>query len=208
MYTASVQFNTVEGKYPEMLMAVDELNLSELNEHVQKHMITEANDWVSANLMLCLRLCSQLGACQILQEHCEFIIAEEPSLLFDSPDYTSLDEEVLIRVLKRADLNVDENIVWSKVLEWSLAQADLTNAPQDMDKWSKDEVVTFKKTIAPLLPLVRYVSISREFYCHNILPYRDAFPDDLKNASLHPLLVPDERRHPKLLPKRERVARA
>ncbi|RIB29724.1 hypothetical protein C2G38_2154498 [Gigaspora rosea] len=53
---------------------------------------------------------------QALQQFCNEIIIKCPDLVFDSDDFTNLQENALISLLEHNELQLDESVIWDKVL--------------------------------------------------------------------------------------------
>ncbi|RHZ67614.1 hypothetical protein Glove_300g106 [Diversispora epigaea] len=88
------------------------------------------------------------------------IIVKYPNLIFESEDFTSLQETALITILKRDDLKVDEIKIWDYVIKWGIAQNP--TLPTNLEEWSKENFEAMKITLQQCLPLIRYFHIHGE----------------------------------------------
>ncbi|CAB4482706.1 unnamed protein product [Rhizophagus irregularis] len=72
-------------------------------------------------------------------------------LKFISKDFTNLEEEILIGLLVRNDLDMEESVIWDHLLEWGIAQnPELTI---DVSKWKNEDFTLLKETLDNLIPL-------------------------------------------------------
>ena len=153
-----------------MLTASDELNLEELIAYAQDHLIKQKSDWLQQNLLEVLSTVAYLEPCKDLQDFCLGIICQDPCWLFNSDNFCALDESVLIPLLKRDDLLMEEIEIWEHLTEWGIAQnPELTI---DISKWKNEDFDLLKETLNNLIPFVRFfVMTSAEFY-NKVRPFK------------------------------------
>ncbi|CAG8547710.1 11583_t:CDS:2 [Ambispora gerdemannii] len=87
-----------------LLVAADELEIHELIHHAQDNLI------VKKSTKSCKDYAYHLSSriIQKIKRTCLKMISEEPHMIFKSEDYLSLEESVLVSLLKRDDLAMDE----------------------------------------------------------------------------------------------------
>ena len=83
------------------------------------------------------------------------IIVKYPNLIFESEDFTSLQETALVSVLKRDDLKLEEIKIWDCVIKWGIAQNP--TLPTNSEEWSNENFKALKITLQQCLPLIRYI---------------------------------------------------
>jgi len=92
--------------------------------------------------------------------------SQNPRLVFDSENFPTLDKGVLLPLLKRDDLQMEEIEIWKSVIKWGIAQhPGLFPAP---DSWSDRDFVAIKRTLEECIQLIRYFDISSSDFCDEV----------------------------------------
>src|SRR6266498_793429 len=107
-----------------LLVATEELDLQKLNAHIQTHMISKQTEFIQEDTIDALQTVIQHEKCTVLKDFCMDIICKEPTLLFDSSKFYSLDESILKLFLQQDDLAMEELEIWQYLLKWGLAQME------------------------------------------------------------------------------------
>src|ERR1700722_13229154 len=124
-----------------------------------------------------------------LQNYCWTIVCEDPEILFNAKDFTSVDKEMLLLLCKMEALNVKENRLWECILCWAKAQN--TELPEEITNWITNDFNILKKTIEDFMPYIRFYDIPSEDFCFNILPYSSILSNDLYQDLSKYHLVPN-----------------
>ncbi|CAG8629735.1 3144_t:CDS:1, partial [Ambispora gerdemannii] len=67
---------------------------------------------------------------------------EEPHMIFKSGDFLSLEKSVLVTLLKRDDLSMDEIEIWNSIIKyWNASNLDI----QPVLKWTPQNFEALKK---------------------------------------------------------------
>ncbi|RHZ48308.1 hypothetical protein Glove_553g8 [Diversispora epigaea] len=98
------------------------------------------------------------------------IITKHPNLIFESEDFTSLQEAALISILENDNLQLEEIKIWDYVVKWGIAQNP--TLPKNLEEWSKENFKTLKTTLQQCLPLIRYFHISEKDIWEKLKPFR------------------------------------
>ncbi|CAB5372136.1 unnamed protein product [Rhizophagus irregularis] len=152
MYAGEIAMDQLKGKdLLKLLVASDELLLNELHNAIQDYLLLRKSDWLQRNFSLVHKTVFQLELSKGLQEFCLETICEDPQTIFRSKDFTNLEEEILIGLLVRNDLDMEESVIWDHLLEWGIAQnPELTI---DVSKWKNEDFTLLKETLDNLIPL-------------------------------------------------------
>ncbi|CAG8598657.1 11890_t:CDS:2 [Ambispora leptoticha] len=118
-----------------------------------------------------------------LNEHCLNIISEEPHMIFEANDFLSLEESVLVSILKRDDLGMDEIEIWNSIIKWGTGNT-LSLSKEPVSKWTPENFAALEKTLHQCIPLIRYSDISSTDYFEKVMPYRKIIPKDMKTEIL------------------------
>ncbi|CAB4473171.1 unnamed protein product [Rhizophagus irregularis] len=105
----------------EILAAADQFLLYELLEYLQDYIIQNRTDWIKRNLVKILHSAVKQKSYQKLQNFCNKLITENARILFEAKDFNSVSENVLVSVLQRDDLGLQEVEIWNKVIQWGIA---------------------------------------------------------------------------------------
>ncbi|CAB5331583.1 unnamed protein product [Rhizophagus irregularis] len=114
IYTGTIALDAtnVENNFIELLIAADEMNLYELVEHLQQHIIDlnhSNNDWIKQNgIKLFITIFRHKGVFSKLEELCNKIMSQEPKLLIGSNEFWGLDDDALLSIIQRDNLNMKE----------------------------------------------------------------------------------------------------
>src|SRR6266511_3692318 len=92
----------------ELLEACDELNFNELVEDLQNHLLIDHKEWIKQNLIYFYKISSKHQTFHLLQGYSNELIDDNPELLLNSGDMISIEKSILITILKKDDLELDE----------------------------------------------------------------------------------------------------
>src|SRR2546423_7785686 len=164
MYTGVIDLDKKTGpNVLKILVIADELELTELINHAQDHLIKDKSSWLEENLVTVIHTVALHQEFSKLKEHTLQINEQKPHLVFEAKDFISLQESELILLLKRDDLSMDEIDVWNAVIKWGVGntlQLDKT----EVSKYTPEDFSMLGKTLQQCIPLIRYFDISAEDY--------------------------------------------
>src|SRR6266498_4982480 len=165
----------------DLLLASDELLLDELVTFVQKYLIEKQTEWLQENFVKVLHTLFQLENYKPLQDYCLESICEDPETFFNSPNFPSLEENILLELLKRVDLQIDEIELWNYLLKWGIAQTselkgkDTTN----LSSWNKKGFLALKDTLNQFIAHIRFFEITSKDFHNKIWPFKKVLPESL-----------------------------
>ncbi|RHZ43770.1 hypothetical protein Glove_856g47 [Diversispora epigaea] len=173
----------------DLLIASLELNLDELVEHLQTHLVTNNASWLKLNFAQVLQK-SYLKNFEIIQNFCNNIISKHPNIIFESENFNSLPEDVLISIIKLDDLQLEEEKIWDYVIQWGRAKNP--TFPTNLNEWTSDNFLTLKITLKNCFPHIRYFNISSEKVVEKFYPYQQLFEPKLWSDINIKLLAPNK----------------
>ena len=128
-----------------------------------------------------------------------------------SDEFTSIQENALITLLKRDDLQIEESEIWDKVIQWGKAKTP--DLPSDLKQWSEKNFLDLKTKLDQCIPLIRYFQMSGKDIVEKVKPYRQILGlnlwDDISTKIMHPdasissTVLPARKKVPVQLPVRE-----
>src|SRR6266480_16519 len=114
-----------------------------------------------------------------LQKFCTDLISEKPEKIFESHDYISIPEEMLVSFIQNDNLQMSEVQVWKHVLKWGLGQnPELSSDPTSL---SKDDFNTLKKTLQQCVSYIEFHNLTSKEFLDNIYPYKKVLPKELRD---------------------------
>ena len=178
----------------ELLEACDELDIDELIEDLQNYLIVEKKEWIKQNLVYTHKISSHHQSFSLLHNHC----SENPAFFLKSNDFTMIEKSVLMTILERDDLKLEEIDVWDYVIKWGIGQNE--ELKKDISEWKKEDFIKLKNIIKDFIPLIGFNQISSDDFSHKILPFKKVFDKEVYKEIL--LYYLNDTWQPKLLPQK------
>src|SRR5581483_12261107 len=104
-----------------VLTTANILGLQELIPYLQSFLIKNKANWMEQNFNLIYQTSFENDSFSELQKFCTELISKEPKNFFNSPDFTSISEKLLVSLIRVDNLQMQEIHVWEHVLKWGLA---------------------------------------------------------------------------------------
>src|SRR2546423_7635989 len=105
----------------ELMLTADILLLHEFFD-VLRSKLDEKKDkdkkWHDEDVVSILKTSYRIPSTQDLYLFCQDILVERPSILFESPTFLSIDEELLLQILKLDMICLPEITIFNKLIEW------------------------------------------------------------------------------------------
>ncbi|RHZ48347.1 hypothetical protein Glove_552g12 [Diversispora epigaea] len=159
------------------MVNANELELKELSRKLETYLIKSKASWLRTHFSLVYRSIFDSNEFKGLKKFYNDIIVKYPNLIFESEDFTSLQETALISILKRDDLQIEEIKIWDYLIKWGIAQNPTLSA--DSKEWSNENFETLKITLHQCLPLIRYFHIPSEVIWEKVKPYKKILEEEL-----------------------------
>ncbi|PKC73062.1 BTB-domain-containing protein [Rhizophagus irregularis] len=182
LYTAEIELSKHEITILlQILIAADELNLQKLIFHVEQYLLENQYDYIRKDPIKILKITFRHEVCSILRDYCFEVICEDPNLLFKSKEFLTLDKSLLLSLIKRDVINLEEIDLWNNLIKWSLSQINNNNNNKDekFSNWNEDNINNLRDLIQDFIPLIRWFQITSSEFRKYILPYKKIIPKDL-----------------------------
>ncbi|RHZ43777.1 hypothetical protein Glove_856g55 [Diversispora epigaea] len=186
-----------------LLIASLELDLDELVEHFQTHLVTNNASWLKLNFAQVLQT-SYHKNLEIIRSFCNNIISKHPNIIFESDNFNSLPENVLISIIELDDLQLEEDKIWDYVIQWGRAKNP--TFPTNLNEWTSDNFLTLKTTLKDCFPHIRYFNISSEKVVEKFYPYQQLFEPKLWSDINIKFLAPNKPISATILPPRKIIS--
>ncbi|RIB10117.1 hypothetical protein C2G38_2265583 [Gigaspora rosea] len=159
-----------------MLVAC-ELILEELAKYLETFLIESNAHWLRLHFVRIHQESFKNDKLLKLQDWCNDILVKYPNKIFESENFTSVQENSLVSLIKRDDLQMEEVKIWNYIIKWGIAQnPDLSSNPED---WSNENFLALKSTLKNCLPLIRYFQMSSDDIYGHIQPYKKILEKNL-----------------------------
>ncbi|GES83725.1 BTB/POZ protein [Rhizophagus clarus] len=160
-----------------ILVAANELNLQELIPHLQSFLIENKENWVEQNFNLIYQTSLENDSFLDLQMFCGELISKQPEKIFESPNFISISEKVLISLVHHDKIQMNEVQVWKYVLKWGIAQNP--GLSSDPSSYSNDDFNALKNTLQRCIPFMKFFNLTSREFLNNVFPYRKILPNKL-----------------------------
>ncbi|RHZ73607.1 hypothetical protein Glove_230g209 [Diversispora epigaea] len=172
-----------------LMIAANEFELEELSMKLENHLIQFEASWLKTNFSLVYHSIFINNKFINLKKFYDDIIVKNPSIIFESVEFTSLQESALVSILKRDDLQMKESKIWDYLIKWGISQN--STLPEKFEEWSAENFTTLKTTLQRCLPLIRYFHISNSDVMNKIKPYKKILDKQLWSDLKQHLILPD-----------------
>ncbi|GBC09455.1 hypothetical protein RclHR1_08880008 [Rhizophagus clarus] len=165
-----------------ILVAANELSLQELIPYLETFLIENKKSWIEQNFDLIYQTSFDSNSFLELQKYCTNLISKEPNKIFNSSNFSSIPEKLLITLIQNHHHQMNEIQVWEHVIKWGLAQNP--ELPSDPTNFSKDDFNTLKNTLQQCIPYIKFRNLTSKEFLKKVKPYRKALPKGLYNDLL------------------------
>jgi hypothetical protein len=182
MYTGVLELK--EKAIPDILnliLASDELLIEELVTFAQDYLIENQNEWLLNNFVEVLHMLIKLESCKPINNYCLDTICEAPETFFNSPEFLLLEKDILLELVKRNDLLIEEVKLWNYLIIWGIAQTSESKGKcnTDLDEWNKEDFLALTNTLEPFFLHIRFFDIPSKDFHRNIRPFKKVLPKAL-----------------------------
>src|SRR5204863_9618551 len=156
-----------------ILVAANELSLQELITYLESFLIENKANWIEQNFDLIYQTSFENNSFLELQKYCTDLISKEPNKIFNSPNFSSIPEKLLVSLIQNENAQIGEVQIWEHVIKWGLAQNP--ELPSNTESYSKDDFNILKNTLQQCIPLVRFHNLTSKEFSEKVLPYKKIF---------------------------------
>uniref|UniRef100_U9SY21 Kelch-like protein 17 n=1 Tax=Rhizophagus irregularis (strain DAOM 181602 / DAOM 197198 / MUCL 43194) TaxID=747089 RepID=U9SY21_RHIID len=160
-----------------ILVTGNELGLQELITYIQSFLVKTKANWMVQNFNLIYQTSFENDSFLELQKFCTNLITKKPDNIFNSPNFSSIPEKLLVSLIQSDNLQMSEIQVWEYVLKWGLAQNP--ELPSDLTNFSKEDFKTLKNNIRQCIPFIKFHNLTSKEFSDKVLPYRKVLPKEL-----------------------------
>ncbi|CAG8560814.1 5365_t:CDS:2 [Ambispora leptoticha] len=189
MYGGNLPLENRGGRHVlDLLIGADLLDLTDILDEIQDHLVKNNSDWLVENFGIISRTVLDHPNFKILHDCYIDVIRTRPEGIFDAKDFLSLPIASLIEILKNDDVAMEEVDIWKRVLDWGIAQTP--NLLPNTAGWSLLEFVRLQKTLQDCLPYIRFFQLSSAEFQDHVMPYLSILGNQLRTDILSYHLKP------------------
>jgi hypothetical protein len=156
------------------IIAAEKLWIYQLIQYIENYLIYQMNDWLKSNFVYVLIITnSNFSSFRLLHEFVNDMLRNHPYLLFDSEDFNTIPENILVQLLqhRRFSKEVTEEKIWNTVLNWGINQnVDLID--KDSRDWAPLDFSKLQTSLQRCVPLIRFTNIPPKVFYDIIEPYK------------------------------------
>ncbi|RHZ52949.1 hypothetical protein Glove_454g8 [Diversispora epigaea] len=187
----------------ELMIVANELEFEELSDKLESYLVESKASWLRTHfsrIYQSIFYSNKRNESKGLKLFYDDINTKHPNLIFESEDFTSVQETTLISILRKDDLQLEEIKIWDYVIKWGIAQNP--TLPRNLEEWSEENFKTLKTTLRQCLPFIRYFHISAKDIWEKLKPYRNILGMQLWDDLNQKLVFPNQPVKSLILPAR------
>lgn len=155
----------------DLLCATDEFMLTELMNFAESHLLSLADTWIKTDFIKIQFHAHQFIECKNLQKFCIQKMGKNPELIFKSNDFINLSGDLLIDLLKRDDLGMDEVEIWKYVVKWGIHKCSNSLSERDVNEWEEKDFNELWEILKDYVELISFGDISSVDFSNEVKPY-------------------------------------
>ncbi|CAG8632655.1 19657_t:CDS:2, partial [Racocetra persica] len=180
----------------DIFIAADEIQLNEIKQKVEKRLLETESAWKFPRDFI--TICKHNTFTDLYQTALE-LVCRNPKVIFDSNDFSKIEEDDLIKLLKSDRLRLEEIEIWEYLIKWGIENTE-SILDDDLTEWTQTDFIELEKVLHNCIPHIRFFQLSFDELRLITTKYKNILPDDLIEKSFQYLSDPKPKCN---LPKRE-----
>ncbi|GES93643.1 hypothetical protein GLOIN_2v1595747 [Rhizophagus clarus] len=183
-------------EFVDIIIAADEFILHDLVSYIEQKLLLSYNSWSKQCFAKIYKCVLRQEFCKELQTFLEEKIYEKPMIIWESEDFTLLDEETIVKFLRLEDHCMNEIDVWNNVKTWGIAQNPTITFDENPRNWTEENFLPLKETLSQCINFIQFSLITTDEFYNHIKPYKQIFPQDFYEELLWGYIKNDEPKKP------------
>ncbi|EXX76962.1 uncharacterized protein OCT59_020009 [Rhizophagus irregularis] len=155
----------------DILIAADELRIKNLCSHIEEYLLSN-KELLKKNYIFIRNFSFKYAKYTKLSQFCKDAFQKDPSLIFNSKDFTKIKREILLDILIKNNHNLKSIEIYDKIMEWIITQSN---------ELSSDNIKLF---IQQFIPYINFKEIEPTDFLKKIKPLRNIFDDKIYSKIL------------------------
>ncbi|CAB4403721.1 unnamed protein product [Rhizophagus irregularis] len=202
IYTGIINLDTSITGIGELLIAADEINLVELINYIQNHIVKLKKEWSEKDIIKLFNILScRQEVFNTLYVYFRDIISNNPGRFFNESNlFIELENDAFLSLIQNDDFDMEEIEIWNNLLKWAISKNSTISSNTTL--WKTEEMEVIKLTIRDFIPHIRFFQISSQNYYYKIRPLSALLPKELDEDIILNFLVPESSQNTKILPRK------
>lgn len=192
IYTGTIELDKQKGldilKY---LVASDEICFGNLYNYIESYIIEKQAKFLNDDPTEVLQTIFHYESLTAIKNFYLQLICDNPEVLFESPTFLTIDKPILISIVKRDDLYMNEYNIWEYILEWGIAQMSKCININVHSNWTEEDFVELGEILHDFIPLIKWVQIPPKLFHQKISPFKRIFSENVYDDIIGYYLDPD-----------------
>ncbi|GBB99739.1 hypothetical protein RclHR1_03610015 [Rhizophagus clarus] len=191
VYVGTIDLNNQKrSEVLKLYVTSDELYFWGLKDSIQTYIIKEQVNFLKDNPLEVLQTLFQYEPLTLLRDFFLKLICDQPETLFLTKNLV-IEKSLLILIVQRGDLRVEEYNIWAYVLEWGVARMPYSLNINDLSNWTEENFIELGEILYDFITLIRWVQISPKLFYQKIFPFKRLFPEDIFDDIVGYYMDPD-----------------
>ncbi|CAG8639944.1 16501_t:CDS:2, partial [Dentiscutata heterogama] len=156
----------------DVLKATDELCIPDLSEYIQNYLLT--HPWrLMSHFIFVHRFATEQGERYPKIRKCVIeLIKENPTTIFDSSDFTTMDQNTLLSFFKCQHFFMKPVEIWKRIIEWGIANTP--GLPNPKTKWETENYDALGESLKSFIPLIKFDEMNYDEFLREVQPWRNS----------------------------------
>ncbi|GBC18851.2 BTB/POZ protein [Rhizophagus irregularis DAOM 181602=DAOM 197198] len=192
IYTGTIELDKQKGldilKY---LVASDEICFGNLQNYIESYIIEKQEKFLNEDPTEVLQTILHYESLTSIKNFYLQLICDNPEVLFESSTFLTIDKTILISIVKRDDLYMNEYNIWEYILEWGIAQMSKCININVYSNWTEEDFVELGEILYDFILLIRWAQIPPKLFHQKISPFKRIFSENIYDDIIGYYLDPD-----------------
>ncbi|GBC27185.2 carbohydrate-binding module family 13 protein [Rhizophagus irregularis DAOM 181602=DAOM 197198] len=159
-----------------ILVVASKLGLKELTPYLESFLIENKGNWMEQNFNIIYQTSFDDDSFSQLQKYCNDLISKDPSKIFNSPNFSTIPEKLLVSLIQNKNAQMRVVQIWEHVIKWGLAQNP--ELPSNTKEFTKDQFIALENTLKNIIPLIKFREMNSKEFSKKVKPFRKILSED------------------------------
>ncbi|CAI2164732.1 15563_t:CDS:2 [Funneliformis geosporum] len=161
-----------------LIKASDELSIDILNEHILECVLQDPRRLIDEDPVNILQIIFRYDYFSDFRETFLRITCENPEKLITSIKFNNnFDKSIIVQLIKRDDLIMEEVNIWKHLLEYAIFKTKLDI--NKVKKWKSEDFSLLREILQDFIPHIRWFQITGKDFWYNVKPFKKVLPKEM-----------------------------